>query len=754
MPNQFNDILILKGSLNHAPNPAKGGAAKLRPGSIVKASHLLELVQDLHSIQNDWDNTLLSGTVLVTCDYREIVAKSNRMRVLLKPVKCKHLSELVCGARFETVVDTNTSHHVLVYKTTPEAIKESIVLLTQAADFLNTHCSGVITDKTIETVSRAALSKYGFSSSKFIQVLRDAYFVTRFRIGSVSENLQNDTLVSLYRVGNQQSLIALLHKIGIRVTPQHFLNEDTLLLRPDERQLLCEKAGWLIAMEVSDLTSYDTTTDFIASTPTPMQLPAPTNEPVVGVIDTRFDQRVYFSRWVEYHDCINPAIPVDPKDFRHGTAVTSLIVNGHHINPSLDDGCGYFRVRHFAVAHHGKMSSFDILLSIRKIVRENPDIKVWNLSLGSARPCPENFISPEGAELDRIQRDYDVLFVVAGTNYRTNLVDKLPEQRIGAPADALNPIVVNSCSQSGTPAPYSRKGPILHFFIRPDVSCFGGVPQDYLYACTPNGREPVIGTSYAAPWVARKLAYMIHQLHLTRTQAKALLIDSCAGWETLGDQWAWQGWGCVPTRIEDIVHSAKNEIRFVVSGKIDNYETFNYDLPVPQTTDGKFDYDVRATLCYFPECHREQGVDYPLTELDLHFGRVDDRKDTPDIKSIDQNRQSSLEKQNIPEQYARAFFRKWDNVKVRCRTYKRTYDSCSKQGLWGLRIFSKERLPTKFGQKMPFSLVVTLRSRNGIDRHANFIKACQARGWVVNNLNVENLLSVTAKMEQTVEFED
>ena len=126
MPNQFNDILILKGSLNHAPNPAKGGAAKLRPGSIVKASHLLELVQDLHSIQNDWDNTLLSGTVLVTCDYREIVAKSNRMRVLLKPVKCKHLSELVCGARFETVVDTNTSHHVLVYKTTPEAIKESI----------------------------------------------------------------------------------------------------------------------------------------------------------------------------------------------------------------------------------------------------------------------------------------------------------------------------------------------------------------------------------------------------------------------------------------------------------------------------------------------------------------------------------------------------------------------------------------------------------------------------------------------------
>ena len=55
---------------------------------------------------------------------------------------------------------------------------------------------------------------------------------------------------------------------------------------------------------------------------------------------------------------------------------------------------------------------------------------------------------------------------------------------------------------------------------------------------------------------------------------------------------------------------------------------------------------------------------------------------------------------------------------------------------------------------MPFSLVVTLRSRNGIDRHANFIKACQARGWIVNTVNVENLLAITTKMEQTIKFEE
>ena len=32
------------------------------------------------------------------------------------------------------------------------------------------------------------------------------------------------------------------------------------------------------------------------------------NEPVVGVIDTLFDKRVYFNEWVEYHDFVSPDI--------------------------------------------------------------------------------------------------------------------------------------------------------------------------------------------------------------------------------------------------------------------------------------------------------------------------------------------------------------------------------------------------------------------------------------------------------------
>ena len=42
-------------------------------------------------------------------------------------------------------------------------------------------------------------------------------------------------------------------------------------------------------------------------------------------------------------------IPIKEEDMQHGTAVTSIIIDGPALNPSLDDGCGRFKVRHFGV---------------------------------------------------------------------------------------------------------------------------------------------------------------------------------------------------------------------------------------------------------------------------------------------------------------------------------------------------------------------------------------------------------------------
>lgn len=155
---------------------------------------------------------------------------------------------------------------------------------------------------------------------------------------------------------------------------------------------------------------------------------------------------------------IDDRLPVSSDDYRHGTAVSSIIVDGPKLNPWLDDGCGRFRVRHFGVAAGAQFSSFRIIKFIKSIVEKNKDIKVWNISLGSNQEINDNFISAEGAVLDQIQYENDVIFVVAGTNKPNTDVVK-----IGSPADSINSMVVNAVTKSGLSTRYSRKGLALSF---------------------------------------------------------------------------------------------------------------------------------------------------------------------------------------------------------------------------------------------------------------------------------------------------
>ena len=67
---------------------------------------------------------------------------------------------------------------------------------------------------------------------------------------------------------------------------------------------------------------------------------------------------------------------------------------------------------------------------------------------------------------------------------------------------------------------------------------------------------------FAAPWVTRKIAYLVYNMGLTREIAKALIIDAAAGWKCKGDPSHAIGYGVVPIHISDILHSNDDEIRF------------------------------------------------------------------------------------------------------------------------------------------------------------------------------------------------
>lgn len=181
--------------------------------------------------------------------------------------------------------------------------------------------------------------------------------------------------------------------------------------------------------------------------------------------------------------------------------------------------------------------------------------------------------------------------------------------------------MVNATDFNKNSASYTRTGPVLSFFHKPDISYYGGDRGKGILVCGPMGGESVTGTSFAEPWITRKMAYLMHIMGFSRELAKAILIDSAAGWDQKDDVSHKMGYGVVPVKIRDILHTPDDEIKFMMTGIIEEYETYMYNIPVPQI-DKEFPFFAKATLVYFPKCDRNQGVDYTSTEMDIHFGRV------------------------------------------------------------------------------------------------------------------------------------
>lgn len=742
----MNDILQLKGTLQERQNSSTPGPRNVpKNAAAITSEHLKSLAVELQNLGKYWGKqNLIEGCLIDVC-YIDVIAKSNRIKGFFSGSGSANSS--VVGARFG---NEKKIKHVITHYVSHDTLKSTIEKVQRCIKLLDQEFYGSITHATIAGLGKDVkmFERYGLSKTGFKDIIVDSHYLEGFKIPDNSANTANQSIITIYKTNT--NLTELMKGIGIDVQPDKVISDTTVLLYPEQIALLMEKAPYLIAMTTEDLSklSYEDVVGKNENNPV-ITIGSPNREPVIGVIDTLFDTSVYFSEWVEFKKMIGDEIPIEARDYDHGTSVTSIIVDGPSINPDLDDGCGRFRVRHFGVAAGGRYSTFSIMKSIREIVTSNPDIRVWNLSLGSDREINKNFISPEAAILDKIQCENNVIFIIAGTNKR----DSESEKMIGSPADSINGIVVNSVNKAGSPASYSRKGLVLSFFNKPDVCSYGGDKGELIRVCTPTGEAFCSGTSYAAPWVTRKVAYLIEVLGLSREVAKALIVDAAAGWKGSGKDQRLAplvGHGVVPTRIEDVVKSRDDEIKFVVNGVSEKWETYTYNLPVP-THNEKHPFIAKATLCYFPSCSINQGVDYTNTELDIYFGRVKGNG----IKSINKNSQSTDdgEKHYIYEGSARELYRKWDNTKhiKEVFTDRLRAREVFENGMWGLSVKSKERLG-KREVGINFGLVVTLREINGVNRISDFIRQSELRGWLVNRLDVGNRVDIYAKSQQSIDF--
>lgn len=744
----MNNVLELKGKrFVQASKNINGGGPSMNSKVVVTGRQIQRLIDKLQQIYEFWrkENRPFDG-ILISVYYNKIVAKTNRISGIFRG---EDSNKAIVGAKF----NQEKTKHIITYFLSTDELISSINMLYRVNEVMSAFFENGITKTVFDNnfvMDRIAFKRYSLSKSSFKQIVADLSYIEDFEVEKATQQFK-ESIITLYDTGMDAKL--LFKKIGIDILSSRMLDNRTVFLDENQAKVLFERAPYLVAMateNISDLSPEDFITDYQQDI---AHIPAPTIEPTIGVIDTLFDTSVYFNEWVEYHDMVDDNIPKNASDYRHGTAVSSIIVDGPKLNPWLNDGCGRFRVRHFGVAAGSQFSSFTIIKQIRRIIADNKDIKVWNISLGSNQEVNDNFISAEASVLDQIQAENDIIFVVAGTNKPNEYTEK-----IGSPADSINSMVVNAVTKSGLSTKYTRKGLALSFFAKPDVSYYGGSEEQYIQVCEPLGAAYVAGTSFAAPWIARKLSYLIDILGLNREIAKAMIIDSARGWNEspTPEEVAVYGHGTVPIRIEDIVRTKDDEIKFLVTDVSEKWNTYNYHFPIP-LKDGSYPYYARATMCYFPICDRSQGVDYTNTELNLHFGRIKDDGKLNEINEDKQNQDDTVgsERHFILEGKAREKFRKWDNVKYiseRPKDKKVPKKSYTNKN-WGMEVKTSNRLDPKDGVGLRFGVVVTIKEMFGINRIDEFIKNCNLNGWLVNKIDIQSRFDIHEKVNEEIKFE-
>jgi hypothetical protein len=318
--------------------------------------------------------------------------------------------------------------------------------------------------------------------------------------------------------------------------------------------------------------------------------PPPDDAPLVCIVDSGVTSGNPFLQPVTRDEDLMSFLKHDPDnpfdENGHGSGVASLAAY-HVIN--LDEGAENTpKIRIAGARILGSDCQIEEERLLSKVLEEvvatfvPRGVRIFNLSVGdlakkwnqdSKRTQPRT--SWTARTLDRLSREYDIVFVVsagnihpsairdflrAGTPYPVYLSD--PESRILDPGQAALAISVGSIS-GGTlvvnspdtaialdfePSPFTRSGPGIKSETKPDLVEVGGnlvADVDFRVVRRNPGTNVVMasnqlspaaahnsGTSFSAPRVTHKLAVLLHELkqfgleYVSAPLLKAFLINS------------------------------------------------------------------------------------------------------------------------------------------------------------------------------------------------------------------------------------
>lgn len=496
----------------------------------------------------------------------------------------------------------------------------------------------------------------------------------------------------------------------------------------------------------------------------PEDFPRPkpgTEYPLIGVVDSGTAVGdPYIKPWRSGREVY---VPENEQDNSHGSFISGLIVHSRRLNhnDARFPSCSA-RILDVVALGKGGTSEDKLLSVLEDALDKHPDVKVWNLSLGTDHAINDKTFSDLGVAFDRLQDEYGVTFVLAAGNYREKPYRSWPPEDLGeadrvcAPADSVRAIVVGSTAhrdhsssrvKTGNPSPFSRRGLGPVYLPKPELSHIGGNCNasgncSQIGVLSIDGRGNVaedFGTSVATPLISTLYANVGHRVMggASHLLCRALLVHAAAlrGEKLDPMLLKYQGFG-TPPDLDVMLGCEPWQCTLIF--EIDIPPGVAYEkaiFPMPRclyVDEEKVRANFLMTLVHEPDLDASFGSEYCRSNIEVSLGTYDPDEDGKPHQKKQIPEDPKLSGSGFEKDLVEHGF-KWSPVKV----YRREIPKGVKGETWRLDLSVEHRSGQATADPQRAALIITVADPlKKAPVYNEMVVQMNVLGWSANDLQI------------------
>lgn len=364
--------------------------------------------------------------------------------------------------------------------------------------------------------------------------------------------------------------------------------------------------------------------------------------PTLGILDSGVADVPHLSKWQVGSEHNIAGLNDDDIERNHGTMVASIALYGDKLENDEITGCGpvkYINCLVNAPSNLVAIMEDEMVMYIEEAIKSNPQVKVWNLSLGSSYEISDNCFSEFAIALDDIQQRYNVLICKsAGNSPKGN-------EKLAQGAESIRCLTVGSiCNKGnhqndlpdGTISPFSRIGFGPENIQKPEIVHYGGNVQTGVNVITAVGlTHSVKGTSFSTPRVSALASHLSHRIggDFNATLIKALIVHNSYYPESVPaitrNVRRFYGFG-KPSSISQMLYNDEDEFTMIWQPEFDVYHGSDYqilDFPYPSSLvdeNGNCNGIITVTVVTNPILRSSEGNEYCQNDVEVKLGPIEE----------------------------------------------------------------------------------------------------------------------------------